>query len=169
MVTGSEGTLPGSLPAHCYFSPFFFLLSPFLPLLPSSSLPVFPSLLLASSVFSPSQLLAWHPGHEKHVYTISFWSLAFVQGGCLTHCPGGSPRDMSLTFCILKIQGPITSPTHPAPGPPGFEVVGTVHLSSERKNGHLQYSGKAGNGQSQGMGQCLPLETRGPLDSGKTV
>lgn len=73
MVTGSEETLPESLPA-CSLTLFLLpcpsLLLPLSLSLPPApylppSIPIYPSLLLAFSVSSPTS--AWHPGHDKHV------------------------------------------------------------------------------------------------------
>lgn len=62
---------------------------------------------------------------------------------------------------MLTIERPTTSPTHPAaPGLPGFEV-GAVHLSSERRNGLLQYDRRAGNGQSQVTGSVSSFIDKG--------
>lgn len=56
---------------------------------------------------------------------------------------------LSAPYNLGTYQPP--SPSH-STRPARFEVVGSIHLPSERRNGLLQYSARAGNGQSQVMG-----------------
>lgn len=82
---------------------------------PLSASPVPPSSLPLLSAPLP-QLLAWPPEHGGRVHSISSRSLALGQVGCLAH-----PRDTCPAFCVLIIERPTISPTHPAaPGLPGF-------------------------------------------------
>lgn len=134
MVTGSEETLPESLPA-CSLTLF---LLPCPSLLPPPSLPSsrplsspfysYPSLLLAFSVSSLPQL-----GVQGmiNMSVNSSWSLAFVQGG-VSDSDSLSMRKAHEPFpCFLHLYNLETSCLCPLPHTrlAGSEIIGVTHLS----------------------------------------